>query len=141
MGPSTTGRRAAEVWLRDRGLSAPALTPWHVEVSLDVRDAPATPRYDERTDSRFRIELYSEEWGVFFCHRGQASWIRVTGLPFVHGRDDFGLRAMVTGLKDVHVVLRDVERRHSISFRRNHALIRTNVPGAELSVRLWVHSL
>ena len=90
----TAGKLAAQGWLRARALSAPAFTAWHVEVSLDVRDEPAPMLFDERRDTRLRIEIYSEEWGVFFCHHAKASWIRVTDIAFVHGRDDFNLLAV-----------------------------------------------
>ncbi len=138
---STAGKLAAQAWARARALSAPTLTPWHVEISLDVHDGPATHDVDLTRDTRFRLEIYSEEWGVFFCHGGRASWIRVTDIAFVHGRDDFGLLDIVPPLKDVHALLRTIEHQHDIAFRRDHALIRTNVPRAEASVRAWVLGL
>ena len=135
------GKLAAQAWARARALSAPTLTPWHVEISLDVHDGPATHDVDLSRDTRFRLEIYSEEWGVFFCHGGRASWIRVTDIAFVHGRDDFGLLDIVPPLKDVHALLRTIEHQHDIAFRRDHALIRTNVPRAEAAVRAWVLAL
>jgi hypothetical protein len=115
--------------------------PWHVEISLDVRDAPAAPVFDDRRDTRFRIEIYSQEWGVFFCHQGRASWIRVTDIPFVHGRDDFQLLQELPSLDQIGLLVRSVEGKHAIAFRREHALIRTNVPSAEFALQLWVRNL
>src|SRR5688572_9690664 len=105
-GATTAGKLAAHAWLRSRALTSPALTRWHVEVSLGVHDAPATFDCDDRTDTRFRVEIYSEEWGVFYCHLGKASWIRVTDIPFVHGRDDHDLLERMPALKDIGVLLR-----------------------------------
>lgn len=127
--------------MRARALVPPALTPWHVEVSLDVRSAPATRELDEHRDTRFHIEIYSQEWGVFFCHEGHASWVRVTDVPFVHGRDDFQLLSMLPPLKDVGGLVRSLERQHAIHFRRDLALVRTNVPSAQPVVQAWVRAL
>ena len=138
---STAGRLAAQAWARARALSAPTITPWHIEISLDVRDAPASVELDEARDTRLRLEIYSEEWGVFFCHQGRASWIRVTDIAFVHGRDDFGLLELVPPLKDIHALVRTLERQHDVAFRREHALVRTNVPRAEAVVRAWILTL
>jgi hypothetical protein len=138
---TTAGKLAAQSWLRSRRLSAPAMMPWHIEVSLDVRDAPAEAVFDERRDTRFRIEVYSEEWGLFFCHQSRASWIRVTDIPFVHGRDDFHILPTLPALKDVGPLVRSLEREHAITFRRERALILTNVPSAEPAIKLWVGSL
>jgi hypothetical protein len=138
---TTAGKLAAQAWLRTRGLSTPATIPWHVEVALDVRDAPAVLQFDERRDTRFRIEIYSEEWGVFFCHGGKASWIRVTDIPFMHGRDDFRLLPTLPALKDIGLLLRSIERQYAIKFRRDLALIRTNIPSAEPGLQLWTRSL
>jgi hypothetical protein len=97
--------------------------------------------FDERSDTRFRLEIYSEEWGVFFCHKGRASWIRVTDIPFVHGRDDFHLLQAVPALNDIASLLRSIEQEHAIAFKREHALIRTNLPAAEPVVRAWIRTL
>lgn len=140
-GASTAGKLAAHTWLRTRGLSAPALRPWHIEISFDVRDAPAAAQFEERTDTRFRLEIYSEEWGFFFCHRGRASWIRVTDIPFVHGRDDFNMLRSTPALEDIGALFRAVQQQHSITFRREHALVRTNVPSAEPAIRVWIQTL
>ena len=138
---ATAGQLASEAWLHQRGLTAPTAHSWHVEVTLDVRDAPAQRDFDDRKDTRFRIEIYSIEWGFFFCHGGHSSWIRVTDIPVVHGRDDFRLLAMMPPLKDIGGLLRRLEKQHAIAFRREHAYIRTNVPSAEPAIRLWVQSL
>src|SRR3954471_13022343 len=81
---TTAGMLAARAWFRARALTAPGLLRWNAEILLDVVDQPARDKFDERIDTRFRLEIYSEEWGFLFCHGGQASWIRVTDIPFVH---------------------------------------------------------
>lgn len=137
---TTAGMLAARAWFHARALSTPGLLRWHAEILLDVVDQPAREKFDERTDTRFRVEIYSEEWGFLFCHAGQASWIRVTDIPFVHGRDDFRLLSLTPALKDIGVLLRSLEQRHRIQFRRRNAVVSTNIPHAEPPIRRWVES-
>lgn len=135
------GMRAAASWLGDRKLQTPTLKRWHVEVSIATLDEPAPLNYDDRVDTRFHVDIYSEEWGFFFCHGGRASWIRVTDIPFVHGRDDFKLLALTPTLSEVGQLLRSIEKHHQLAFHRRHALVRTNIAGAEGSIRRWVAAL
>ncbi|HEY2732945.1 MAG TPA: hypothetical protein VGI70_03125, partial [Polyangiales bacterium] len=100
-GFSTAGRVAAAGWLQARALQTIGGARWHVEIALDVVDQPASAEYDERTASRFHIEIFGEEWGFFFCHAGRASWIRVTDVAFVHGRDEFGLLGVTPDLSQI----------------------------------------
>ena len=133
---------AARSWLHARALTAPpGRLRWHVEITLAVIDGPCPEAFDENIDTRFRIEIYSEEWGFFFCHQRRASWIRVTDIPFVHGRDDFGLLGTTPGLKDIGALLRTIEATHQITFRRERALVRTNLEHAEPIIRRWVATL
>src|SRR5579863_8099104 len=115
-GWSTAGRLAAARWLEARALTAIGGARWHVEIALDVVEQPASPEYDERTATRFHIEIFSEEWGFFFCHGGRASWIRVTDVAFVHGRDDFGLLPATPALDDIGLLLRELEALHQLRF-------------------------
>lgn len=140
-GDRTAGALAASSWLRTRGITVPTGTRWHVEIALDIVDRPAPADYDEATASRFHIDLYAEEWGVFFCHGARASWIRVTDMAFVHGRDEYKLLGSLPPLKDVGLLLRKLEREHHIQFKRAHAAIRTNLANAEPAIRIWIASL
>lgn len=135
------GKLAAQAWLGARALFAPTLTPWHVEISLGITDEPVTPQLDEARDTRFRIEIYSEEWGVFFCHAGQSSWIRVTDVAFVHRRDDFKLLTRMPALRNVGILLHWIELEHGLRFRRNKALVRSNVPKALVAAQQWLVTL
>src|SRR5690242_19544612 len=128
---TTAGMRAAQAWLSARGVSAPSLTRWHASILLGTEDRPPELELDERVDTRFRIEIYSEEWGYFFCHRGHASWIRVTDIPFVHGRDDFKLLPTTPSLENLGQLLRSLEQQHGLTFRRDQAVVRTNVAQAD----------
>jgi hypothetical protein len=138
---SNAGALAASTWLRTRGIRPPLGQRWHVEIALDVIKAPAQHEYDEKVASRFHLDIYAEEWGVFFCHRGQASWIRVTDIAFVHGRDDFKLLGAVPPLRDVGMLLRKLEGSHQLQFQRQHAAISSNIPSIEPAIRTWVASL
>lgn len=138
---ATNGAVAAAHW--HRGLRIPSITPtrWHCEIALDTVDAPAPASFDEATATRFHIDIYSEEWGVFFCHDGRASWIRVTDIAFVHGRDEHRLLGLVPSLKNIGALLRRLEQQHEIVLRREHATIRTNLVGAEPAIRRWLAQL
>ena len=127
-------------WLGERGLPAPE-TRWYVEIALDVRDIPAPADYDERVDTRFHLEIYSEEWGYLFCHRGRLSRIRVTDIPFVHGRDDHRLLSTTQALGQIATLIRSLESQHGIAFRRDLALVQTDLANAELAIRAWVARL
>lgn len=139
--PTTAGMLAARAWLQSRQLSAPSLLRWNATVLLAPLDYEPTLEIDEARDTRFRIEIYSEEWGFFFCHRGRASWIRITDVPFVHGRDDHQLLAITPALRDIGTLVRKLEGQHAVQLKREHALIRTNLPNSETSIRSWVQGL
>jgi len=135
-----TGPLASAAWLVARGLF-PKEPKWYVEVTLDTSAAPASAVFDERTASRFQIEIYSEEWGFQFWHAGRLSWIRVTDVPFVHGRDEHDLLRRVPPLKTIGALIVTLEQRHAIELARHHALIRTSIPDAGEAIARWVRSL
>lgn len=137
---SNAGRLASTAWLSARGLRA-ASKRWDVEVGLGVTAKPAMAGFDPDRDTCFQLFIYSEEWGFRFCHARRQSWIRVTDIPFVHGRDAFGLLAATPPLKNVGAFLRSLESEHRIKFQRAHAAVSTTLPGAEAAVRKWLHSL
>lgn len=137
----TTGARSAASWLGERGIVVPTGTRWHAEVLLDVIDARAPSEHDESTATRFHLDMYMEEWGFYFCHAGRCSWVRVTDQPFVHGRDDYNLLGLTPSLADIGQLLRHLELKHKIRFRREHANIRTNIPHGEPAIRAWVAAL
>jgi hypothetical protein len=138
---ATAGALAAGTWLRSRGATPPATLRWHVEIALDVLDEPAPSEYDEATATRFHIDIYGEEWGFFFCYRGRSSWIRITDIAFVHGRDDYQLLASVPALKDIGTLIRRLETEFRVRFQRGHAHVRTNLPNLEPIVRNWIATL
>ena len=124
---STAGWTASAAWLDDRGVAP--VTRWSVTIELGV------------LDTRFRIEIYAEEWGYFFSHHGRASWIRITDVPFAHGRDDFGLLARTPALAEIGALLRALEQEHGVELDREHALVRTTLPSAEPAIRRWIRWL
>jgi hypothetical protein len=138
---TTAGALAAVTWLRSRGATPPAMTRWHVEIALDVLNQRAPSEYDEATATRFHVDIYTEEWGFFFCHGGRSSWIRVTDIAFVHGRDDHQLLGAVPALKDIGTLVRRLEGEYRMRFQRQHAHVRTNLPSLEPPIRDWVSTL
>lgn len=139
----TLGQKTAAVWLRARGVEPPPGDKrWYVEIAMGLaRERPPTD-FDEATATRLHISIYSEEWGVYFCHRGRSSWIRVTDLPFVHGRDDYKLLTMLpASLIDFGSFMRRLESSEHIRFERAHASIKTNLDSIEPAVRGWLLAL
>jgi hypothetical protein len=132
------GALATASWLSARGLLVPPRTPWEVSIALDVVDERAPATFEDTTDTRFHIAIASTEWGFYFCHHSQASWIRVTELPFAHHRDDHGLLAKVPPLRDLGVLVRSLEETYRIRFRRGYAAIRSTIEGSEPAIRAWV---
>jgi hypothetical protein len=106
-----------------------------------VVNEPATFDFEDAGATRLQIFIYAEEWGFRFTHRGQWSWIRVTDIPFAHGRDDHQLLALTPPLKYLADLVRELENRHSSSFRRDLALVRSTLPDAEDAIRRWVLEL
>jgi hypothetical protein len=136
-GQQTAAALATSAWLNARGLLAPM--KWDVSIALDARDAPANHGLDPTlTGTRFHISIARDEWGFFFCHLGKASWIRVTDLPRVFERDDHGLIGDVPPLRDLGKLVQQLEDTHQIHFHRQHAAIRTNIAGAQSTIKIWV---
>ena len=69
-------------------------------------------RFFMAPSSRFQLEIYAEEWGFAFRHERKISWIRVTDIAFVHGRDDFGLLDERPRLQDIAPFIRRLEERY-----------------------------
>jgi len=128
------GALGTAAWLSGRGLLVPPRTEWEVSIELDAIDGEAPAA----ADTRFHIALSSREWGFYFCHQNRASWIRVTDVPFVQERDDFMLLVKVPPLRDLGSLLRSLERTYCVRFPREHAAIRTTIPGSEPVIREWL---
>src|SRR5687767_3532480 len=98
-GPS--GADEAAAWLAARGIATGGKTRWNVNIALDVVDAPATAAYAGDTATRFHLDIYRDEWGFVFVHRGKTSHIRRTDRAFVSGTDGHALLARMPPLADV----------------------------------------
>ncbi len=136
---TTLGALAAASWLRERRLRPQK--PWFVELALDTSDRPVSITYSHDTDTRFHLNVYPDEWGVFFCHGSRASWIRVTDQAFVHGRDDHSLLGELPELHQIGYLLRALEERYGLVFRREQALVRTNLASGQKTIRDWLAAL
>jgi hypothetical protein len=123
MSPNT-GPLAAAAWLASFEVVPPGAR-WYVEVVLGI-------------DPRFYLDVYSEEWGFRFVHGERTSWIRVTDIPFVHGRDDHGLLPDTPRLGAIGRLLGKLEATLGVAIPRDPVLVRTNVPEAEAKVRAWI---
>jgi hypothetical protein len=119
------GAEASATWLAALGLEP--VPRWYAEVAL------------ADGESRFFLNVYAEEWGYAFHHGSRASWIRVTDIAFVHGRDDYSLLTTAPDLLAIETVIRRVETDHSLAFPRGESEIRTNLAaGAEHAIRSWL---
>ena len=126
-----TGPMASAAWLAERELY-PREPKWHVVATLAAANAPAT---------RFHIEIFAEEWGFRFEHAQRESWIRITDVPFVHGRDDHGLLARTPPLRRIGTLLRALETAHALQFDRPRAQLATTLASAESAIREWLATL
>jgi hypothetical protein len=124
---ATVGAAASERWRA--ALELPAIPRWHVEIQLA---AHATT---------FDLNLYAEEWGFVFQHGSRGSWIRVTDVAFVHGRDEHCLLTRTPDLLAIGLLLSELEREHAFEFQRAHARVCTNIPDAEPVVRGWLQAM
>jgi hypothetical protein len=97
----------------------------------------AAPPNDE-SSTLLRLELFSEEWGFSFRHDDKTSWIRVTDLPFVHGRDDHGLLGATPALRAFGSFVRHVEVRFDLRFAVEAVVVRSSLVGAESAIRGWI---
>ena len=119
-------------------LGADASAKWLAALSLDV-----VPRWYAEIElahgtSRLQLNIYAEEWGFAFHHDDRSSWIRVTDIPFVHGRDDFALLAHTPELLDIGGFIASLEKTHGLAFERHAANVRTNLDGAKDVIRAWL---
>lgn len=135
------GAFAALAWLRDRDPTASSTDRWHVEIALDVITGSAAYDFDETTATRFHLDIYREEWAVWFCHRGRSSRIVVSDAMRVLGGDNYHLLAVMPRLRDIGDLIRRLETAHGIHFARAYAEIRTNLPALEPAIRAWVSAL
>jgi hypothetical protein len=124
-----TGPLAASAWLASLDI-IPDSQRWSVEITL-----PASEQ------SRFKLDVYSEEWGFSFAYGERVSWIRVTDIRFVHGRDDHDLLAQTPPLRSIHALVAGLERRYDIAFDRDRAAVRTTILGSEPALLAWARGL
>jgi hypothetical protein len=128
-------------WLRERDPAATSNDRWYVEIALDVIASSAAYEFDDTTATRFHLDIYREEWCVWFCHRGRSSRIVCSDVVRVHGADQFNLLAIMPRLRDIGDLIRRLESAHGIHFARDHAAICTNLPAIEPAIRAWVDAL
>ena len=128
MSPNT-GPLASAAWLAALDI-VPTSLRWSVEIGLPASD-----------ESRFKLEVYSEEWGFSFAYRDRVSWIRVTDIRFVHGRDDHDLLPITPPLREIATLVKTLETRYDLAFDRARANVRTSIPAAEEAVLAWARAL
>jgi hypothetical protein len=91
-----------------------------------------------RPAAQINIALDSLEWGFLFTCETGTSWIRVLEAPTVHDKDDFALVDKTPALRNLGTLVRQIEHRFELEFRRTHAAIHTNLANADDKIRAWV---
>jgi len=122
------GAAASRAWLEERRLDTRGIRNWFVEIVIDS-DAP---------DTVLDLNIYPEEWGFVFRHGNRVSSIRVTDIPFVHGRDDFRLLSETPPLDRIGDLLATLERRFALRFQRVGPRVKTNLARAVVVVGPWL---
>jgi hypothetical protein len=122
---ATSGARASARWLDALGLDA--VPRWYASLGLAGTN-----------DSHFELGIYAEEWGFEFRRGSRASWIRITDVAFIHGRDDFDLLPETPDLVAIGQLIAKLEQRCEIELHRASATIRTNLPGSVAVIREWL---
>jgi len=131
---------ASAMWLAARRLTLPAHKYWMVAISLDAVGPRGSLAGGEST-TKLHIVIDSCEWSILFCRGTGSSSIAVVNVPCVRERDDFGLLPYVTELGRIGTIVRLLEQRFRIWFRRPHATIDTNLTDAQQKILLWVLSV
>jgi hypothetical protein len=139
-GDPRSSTNASTKWLAARRLNSPSRKHWMVAIVLDAADPRSVSAYTE-VDTRLYIEIDSTEWGILFCRGRESSWIRVAGTPRVHEHDDFRLLPYVMDLRDLGAIVQLIERRFGLRFRRQHAVIHTDLDDAQQKILLWLLSV
>ena len=89
-------------------------------------------------DVYFELHIYPEEWGFVFRRGARVSSIRITDVPFVHGRDDHQLLSATPSLDRVREFLEHLEIRYGIAFVRTRAIVKSNLIRATSVIRPWL---
>lgn len=122
------GAAASRAWLEERRLDAKKIRHWFVEIVIDS-DSP---------DAVLDLNIYPEEWGFVFRRGNRVSSIRITDIPFVHGRDDFGLLPETPSLDRIGDLLATLERRFDFRFQRVGPRVKTNLVRGAMVVGAWL---
>jgi hypothetical protein len=125
---TTLGSQAAAAWAAQVGLDVAGTPHWYVEIEL----------HTDPVEAQLDLNIYPEEWGVVFRRGNRVSSIRVTDVPFVHGKDDHGLLTGLPELARFDELLAMLERRYDVVFQRTHPAVRSNLRRALASVRPWL---
>jgi hypothetical protein len=135
------GADEAAEWIAARGLSTGGKVRWYVRIALDVVDAPAPEMHDGKTATRFHLDVYRDEWGVQFLHKGKTSHVRRVHSTFASGPDQHKLLKELPALAALGAFVRGLEARHGVAFKRQHALVRSNLAGAKTTLAPWLAKL
>ena len=138
---ATGGVLAVAAWLSERGIFAPPNRPWGIQIALGTALHVPPPVFAETVDTRLQIMITANEWSYYFAHQGRASRVRITDLPHADGRDDYQLAPITPPLRQLSRLVRELEQRFKLFFRRHHAAIDTTLAGTEPSIRAWLTTL
>lgn len=126
---TNTGALSAAAWCVARDI-IPHVAAWNVEIRLE----------NATGDARFSVEIFNDEWGYQFHCGDRTSWIRVTDIAFVHGRDDFELLRRTPRLENLGVLVRAFEAEHEVAFDRARSVVRSTLGGID-RITTWIATL
>jgi hypothetical protein len=113
-------------------LFIPPDRPWRVTIVMSC---------NEHFDTQLAVQIENAEWAVSFAHGGKRSSVIIKEPAAVAAPDDFQLAGQLPPLKELGTLLRDLEARFGLSWKRASSVIETTIAGSEPVIRAWVASL
>jgi hypothetical protein len=123
------GILASAGWLAARGLFIPPDRPWRVTILLSC---------NEHFDTQLTVNIENAEWMIGFAHAGKRSNVIIKEPAPVAEPDDFQLAGTLPPLKELGTLLRDLEVRYQLTWKRTSPVIETTIAGADPVIRAWI---
>src|SRR5690349_13943191 len=115
---TTFGEIAARSWLRTCRADDERLSHWWVDARLECESDP---------DTLFELRVHAAGWMVMFRHGGRFSAVRVADDVYADPPDDNDLLPHIGALEELSGLLRHLEDRHRIVFRRYPVHVESNL--------------
>ena len=129
------GGKEELAWVDEVGLDVSARPDtWRVNVILEPGNEAPVGRYASSIDTRVELWVTTGGWQLYLCNAGKEG----TYYP-ADGWTDATLPDLPTPtLATVRELIRTMEKRLGVTFRRDLPLIRTNIPGGTKAITRWL---